>query len=82
MNVAVMKTKAELALGEQFATVAPRLPGGAWMRKLRADAMGADGVEHVREHFLTTRYLRDYLRIFNRLGGLERAQPIAAKHQR
>lgn len=29
--------------------------------------MGAHGREFVREHFLTTRYLRDYLRLFNRL---------------
>jgi trehalose synthase len=28
-----------------------------------ADAMGAAGREHVREHFLMTRYLRDYLQI-------------------
>jgi trehalose synthase len=35
-----------------------------------ADAMGARGVEHVRRNFLTTRYLRDYLRIFCQLTGL------------
>jgi trehalose synthase len=29
-----------------------------------ADAMGARGREHVRKHFLITRYLRDYLRLF------------------
>ena len=34
-----------------------------------ADAMGARGVEHVRDNFLTTRYLRDYLRIFCQLIG-------------
>jgi trehalose synthase len=34
-----------------------------------ADAMGARGVEHVRRNFLTTRYLRDYLRIFCQLAG-------------
>lgn len=34
-----------------------------------ADRMGADGREHVREHFLITRYLRDYLAIFNTLVG-------------
>ena len=36
-----------------------------------ADRMGARGVEHVREHFLTTRYLRDYLDIFSQLSGVE-----------
>ncbi|MFN8570409.1 MAG: glycosyltransferase [Gemmatimonadaceae bacterium] len=30
-----------------------------------ADRMGAAGREHVREHFLITRYLRDYLAIFS-----------------
>jgi len=34
-----------------------------------ADRMGADGLEHVRENFLITRYLRDYLAIFNTLAG-------------
>ncbi len=34
-----------------------------------AEAMGRAGVEHVRRNFLTTRYLRDYLRIFHELGG-------------
>ncbi|HZQ38357.1 MAG TPA: glycosyltransferase [Dehalococcoidia bacterium] len=34
-----------------------------------ADRMGADGREHVRENFLITRYLRDYLAIFNTLAG-------------
>jgi trehalose synthase len=38
-------------------------------RKL-ADRMGAMGVEHVRDNFLTTRYLRDYLNIFCQLSGL------------
>ena len=28
---------------------------------------GRRGKEHVRKHFLTPRYLRDYLRIFNEL---------------
>jgi trehalose synthase len=32
-----------------------------------AKRMGAIGREHVREHFLITRYLRDYLAIFNAL---------------
>ena len=35
-----------------------------------ADRMGATGVEFVRDHFLTTRYLRDYLAIFCQLSGL------------
>ena len=30
-------------------------------------ALGRRGKEHVRKHFLTPRYLRDYLRIFNAL---------------
>lgn len=33
-----------------------------------AAEMGRAGREHVREHFLITRYLRDYLRVFNDLG--------------
>jgi trehalose synthase len=31
-------------------------------------ALGRRGKEHVRSHFLTPRYLRDYLRIFSELG--------------
>jgi trehalose synthase len=31
-----------------------------------AESMGKSGQEHVRRHFLITRYLRDYLRIFQR----------------
>ena len=30
-------------------------------------ALGKRGKEHVRAHFLTPRYLRDYLKIFNEL---------------
>jgi trehalose synthase len=30
--------------------------------------LGRRGKEHVRSHFLTPRYLRDYLRIFTELG--------------
>lgn len=41
MNVAVMKTKAEAALGEQFEAVAPRLPGTGWVKELRKTAIGA-----------------------------------------
>ncbi|MCZ7568549.1 MAG: glycosyltransferase [Ardenticatenaceae bacterium] len=33
----------------------------------KADAMGRAGREHVRKHFLLTRYLRDYLRLFRDL---------------
>ena len=40
-----------------------------------ADRMGAMGVEYVRDNFLTTRYLRDYLNIFCQLSGLEPATP-------
>jgi Fe-S cluster assembly protein SufD len=41
MNVALMKTKAEAALGEQFEAVAGRLPGAGWVRDLRKKAIGA-----------------------------------------
>jgi trehalose synthase len=34
-----------------------------------AERMGALGVEFVRDRFLTTRYLRDYLSIFYQLSG-------------
>lgn len=36
-----------------------------------ADQMGARGVEYVRDNFLTTRYLRDYLNVFCQLSGRE-----------
>lgn len=36
----------------------------------KARAMGRAGREHVRKHFLTTRYLRDYLRLFHELDDL------------
>jgi trehalose synthase len=36
-----------------------------------ADRMGATGIEFVRDNFLTTRYLRDYLNIFCLLSGLK-----------
>jgi trehalose synthase len=39
--------------------------------------LGRRGKEHVRKHFLTPRYLRDYLRIFTALLG-EGSQPAAA----
>ncbi len=35
-----------------------------------ADRMGVTGIEFVRDNFLTTRYLRDYLNIFCQLSGL------------
>ena len=34
-----------------------------------AERMGKDGREHVRQNFLVTRYLRDYLRVLNGLSG-------------
>jgi trehalose synthase len=43
-----------------------------------ADRMGQTGREHVREHFLITRYLRDYLTIFNTLDGRISGDGIAA----
>jgi len=42
-------------------------------RPAEADRMGAAGVEFVRRNFLTTRYLRDYLKIFCQLSGRETA---------
>jgi trehalose synthase len=42
-----------------------------------ADQMGSLGVEYVRDRFLTTRYLRDYLRIFCQLSGLEGGTPAS-----
>jgi trehalose synthase len=41
----------------------------------KADSMGAQGVEFVRDNFLTTRYLRDYLSLFCKISGLEPAAP-------
>lgn len=43
MNVAVMKTKVEQALTEQFDRVAGRLPGGAAVAEARRQAIGAFG---------------------------------------
>jgi len=40
-----------------------------------ADCMGAQGVAYVRDNFLTTRYLRDYLNIFCQLSGSESPAP-------
>jgi trehalose synthase len=34
-----------------------------------AERMGKAGMEHVRHNFLATRYLRDYLKVLNRLSG-------------
>lgn len=44
-----------------------------------ADRMGQAGREHVREHFLITRYLRDYLTIFNTLDGRMSGETLTAK---
>jgi trehalose synthase len=50
-----------------------------------ADRMGAAGIEYVRDHFLTTRYLRDYLNIFRDLAGIAGAatqpQPTQRVHR-
>ncbi len=43
MNVAVLKTKAEQALTETFASVAAKLPGGPAVLKAREDAIGCFG---------------------------------------
>ncbi|MFV0298563.1 MAG: Fe-S cluster assembly protein SufD [Hyphomicrobiaceae bacterium] len=51
MNVAVMKTKAETALTENFASFADALPGGATVKEARAKALGrfaANGLPHRR----------------------------------
>ncbi|HRY07479.1 MAG TPA: Fe-S cluster assembly protein SufD [Hyphomicrobiaceae bacterium] len=51
MNVAVMKTKAETALTENFASFADALPGGAIVKEARAKALGrfaANGLPHRR----------------------------------
>jgi len=42
-----------------------------------ANRMGATGREFVREHFLITRYLRDYLRIFRTLAGVDPSAELA-----
>jgi Fe-S cluster assembly protein SufD len=41
MNVAIIKTKAEAGLGEQFEAVADRLPGSGWVMGLRRKAISA-----------------------------------------
>jgi trehalose synthase len=46
-----------------------------------ADRMGATGREFVREHFLITRYLRDYLRIFRKLSGIDPSTELAPGEQ-
>ncbi|MFA9442398.1 MAG: Fe-S cluster assembly protein SufD, partial [Hyphomicrobium sp.] len=43
MNVAVLKTKVEQALTENFAAVEDQLPGGAEVRKVRDAAIGRFG---------------------------------------
>jgi trehalose synthase len=40
-------------------------------------ALGRRGKAHVRKHFLTPRYLRDYLKIFHTILGLDSATPAA-----
>jgi len=40
-------------------------------------ALGRRGKEHVRRHFLTPRYLRDYLKIFGELLGVDAPAPAA-----
>ncbi len=43
-----------------------------------AEQMGKAGREHVREHFLITRYLRDYLRFLNELAAARERAPQAS----
>jgi len=47
-----------------------------------AERMGAAGREFVRQHFLITRYLRDYLHIFRTLSGLEQTAPSGLQEGR
>ncbi|HEY8172271.1 MAG TPA: glycosyltransferase [Dehalococcoidia bacterium] len=46
-----------------------------------ANRMGASGVECVRDRFLTTRYLRDYLSIFHQLSGAAEDPALARVQQ-
>jgi trehalose synthase len=46
--------------------------------KERAQEMGAQAKEHVRQHFLSTRHLADYIRVFRELAGLQSAHDAAA----
>lgn len=51
MTLQILKTKAETAISENFASVAGKLPGGGWVPKARADAMAqfhALGLPHRR----------------------------------
>jgi trehalose synthase len=48
-------------------------------RPEEGDRMGALGMEYVRRNFLTTRYLRDYLRVFCQLDGRTAQQPAPAR---
>ena len=48
----------------------------------QAEEMGARGVEFVRDRFLTTRYLRDYLQLFCQLSGKETARQGHAQQTR
>jgi Fe-S cluster assembly protein SufD len=65
MNVAVMKTKAEAALGEQFEAAAIHLPGTGWVKDLRQQAIGvfeARGLPHRRIEEWKYTDLREKLR--------------------
>jgi Fe-S cluster assembly protein SufD len=65
MNVAVMKTKAEAALGEQFEAAAAHLPGTGWVKDLRKQAIGifeARGLPHRRIEEWKYTDLRERLR--------------------
>jgi trehalose synthase len=46
-----------------------------------ANQMGLTGTEFVRKHFLITRYLRDYLRIFRTLAGVDPVAEVVTKEQ-
>lgn len=71
--VKVLKTKAETALAETFATVERQLPGGDWLRHIRraaAGAFAAEGLPHRRVEEWKFTDLRAFMR---------EAYPIAAQ---
>ena len=51
---------------------ARRRSAGCWPTRSRPPSWASKGIEFVRDKFLTTRYLRDYLSIFGQLAGSSR----------
>jgi Fe-S cluster assembly protein SufD len=65
MNVALIKTKAETALGDQFEAMLPHLPGSDWVSDLRRKAIGifqTHGLPHRRIEDWKYTDLRETLR--------------------